>query len=380
MALLKKNSKKTANKVGKAKKVKDEEVEVEIEEEEEEVTEAPKKRGRPRKSAEPVEVEVDEEDVASAKKSAKKSAKAATSAEAVHLLPIESIKIHPDIEVEGVDLDNERVEELVKSIATHGLLTPLSVASIGNKYYLVGGRHRKSAIEQLVENKAAAFKRHFKNGIPVVVVTDNVEQAKVLNTVDNLHRRVPNDVEFAAVVNNMIDSGMDTADIAKALKRSQTWVRDHRRFHQEATEGLKARVAAGEISWVNALKIMKQDEDEQDEVAEKVIEKTKGSKHGRGSKEAMAEAINEKGGAVVVKPTKKQITEAYDNIILSILKKQEAGVEKPKYTHSEALALAARSISYVAGEITLQEFEESLMKPKVCVKLVMEDVEASEDE
>lgn len=374
----KKNAKKSAKNVKseKAKKVEEDEAELELEEEGEEVEEAPKKkRGRPSKKA-AAEVAEDNEEEAPTKKA---KAKKADAEETITHLPIESIKLHKDIEVEGVNVDQERVEELVKSINTHGLLTPLSIAVVNGKNYLVGGRHRKAAIEHLIENKPAAFKKHFKRGIPVVVVTDNVKQGKILNFVDNLHRRTPTDTEYAAIVSNMVDSGMDTADIAKSLKRSQTWVRDHRRFHEEASEGLKNRVAANEISWVNALKIMKSDEEEQEEVAEKVIEKTKGSKHGRGSKDAMAEALNEKGGNVVVKPTKKQLAEAFDNIILSVIKKKEAANEKPKYVHSEVLAMAARTISYVAGEITLEEFEESLMKPKVCIKMVLEAAETDEE-
>ncbi len=112
------------------------------------------------------------------------------------------------------------IEELAVSISQHGLLNPITVRDRGGFYEVLAGHRRLLAVRRL--------------GWPhvgVVVVAADDEGAALVGAAENLIRRDMSVGEEAKlVVALMAREGWGVAMAARALNRSEGWVRDRVEF------------------------------------------------------------------------------------------------------------------------------------------------------
>ncbi|MBV9582147.1 MAG: ParB/RepB/Spo0J family partition protein [Chloroflexi bacterium] len=107
------------------------------------------------------------------------------------------------------------IEELVQSIAAHGLLQPIVVRRRrGARYELIAGHRRFAAVTELGWTT-----------VPAVIRSDAQLEAPVLGLVENLQRRDLHPTEEAAALEALVRvRGWTTRQVACAVKRSQAYV------------------------------------------------------------------------------------------------------------------------------------------------------------
>ncbi len=85
------------------------------------------------------------------------------------------------------DFNTEELQTLAESIAAHGLLQPVVVRKVGDRYELVAG-----------ERRLQAAKRAGWNDVPVSIIEADDRQTAELAIIENLHRKDLNALEKAA--------------------------------------------------------------------------------------------------------------------------------------------------------------------------------------
>jgi ParB/RepB/Spo0J family partition protein len=106
------------------------------------------------------------------------------------------------------------IEQLADSIAAHGLLQPVVVRPLGDRYELIAGHRRLEALRRLG-----------RDSVPVVVRPTDVDNAYLLTLVENLQRADLHPREEAAALETLVrERGWTTRQIAAAINRSQAYV------------------------------------------------------------------------------------------------------------------------------------------------------------
>jgi ParB family chromosome partitioning protein len=106
------------------------------------------------------------------------------------------------------------LDELAASIEAHGLLQPVLVRRIGDRFELIAGHRRLEALRRLGWAEA-----------PAIVRAADVDQAYVLTLVENLQRADLRPTEEAAALEILVrERGWTTRQVAAAINRSQAYV------------------------------------------------------------------------------------------------------------------------------------------------------------
>lgn len=115
-------------------------------------------------------------------------------------------------------MDNEKLDELARSIKTHGLIQPITLRKVGERYEVVAGHRR--------------FKATKRAGIPTINAI-----VRVLSDVDtdgmrmheNLYREDVNPVDEAIYIRKMIDThNVEPAALAEMTGKSEAYL--HARY------------------------------------------------------------------------------------------------------------------------------------------------------
>lgn len=110
----------------------------------------------------------------------------------------------------------ESLSELRNSIAALGLINPISVKKVGERYILIAGLRRYKAIVGLRREKIKAF---------VYAGREVKERAVMLH--ENIMREDINAVDEAEWVADLVkERGMKNVEAGRMMKRSEAWVRD----------------------------------------------------------------------------------------------------------------------------------------------------------
>ena len=121
------------------------------------------------------------------------------------------------------DLDRDALFDLAQNIKQNGLINPITVRPVGKRYEVVAGHRRLSAC------KIAGIIR-----IPCVVRDLNDDQTFEVMAAENLERADVDPVDEAIFINKyMTKTGKTVAEVAAALKRSESYV--------------KSRIAVGQM-------------------------------------------------------------------------------------------------------------------------------------
>lgn len=145
--------------------------------------------------------------------------------------------------------DSEEITELAQTIQRFGLLQPLTVvpSDVDGRYVLVAGHRRARALRRLGKTQAPCIVR------PSVGLDDQT----AMMLVENTQRKDLNPVEQAKALKVLKDSGMEQAQIAQMLGKSQAWV-SYRLGILELSDDYLAKIAQGTITVAEAEQLVRE--------------------------------------------------------------------------------------------------------------------------
>lgn len=148
-------------------------------------------------------------------------------------LPLEYIVPNPN--QPRTHFSRQGLEELANSIAQHGILQPLSVRPLRNRYQLISGERRLRAA------KMAGF-----TAVPCILVDVNDTESALLALVENLQRRDLDFLEEAQALRRLIvQHGFSQEEAARKVGKSQSAVANKLRLLKLSPEVLETVKAAG---------------------------------------------------------------------------------------------------------------------------------------
>ena len=176
------------------------------------------------------------------------------------LLPIH--KVEPNANQPRQDFDEEELAALAESIATHGIVQPLTVRQLPSGYYqIIAGERRWRAARQAGLHE-----------VPAVVIEADDKKTMELALIENLQRQDLNPVEEAMGYQTlMADYGLTQEETAKRVGKSRPAVANALRLLALCPDVLElvrsGQLSAGHARAVLTLKTEKQQKD----VAQKIV-------------------------------------------------------------------------------------------------------------
>ncbi|MBQ5712841.1 MAG: ParB/RepB/Spo0J family partition protein [Oscillospiraceae bacterium] len=171
-------------------------------------------------------------------------------------------KVEPNPEQPRQDFPEEELQELTESIATHGILQPLTVRELSNGYYqiIAGERRWRAARQAGLDN------------VPVYIIEADDKKAMELALIENLQRQDLNPVEEALGYQKLIESyGLTQEEAAGRVGKSRPTVANALRLLGLCPEVLE-KLRAGDLSAGHARAILSLKTDKkQMEAAQKII-------------------------------------------------------------------------------------------------------------
>ena len=176
------------------------------------------------------------------------------------LLPIH--KVEPNRSQPRQDFDEEELQNLSESIATHGILQPLTVRELDNGYYqIIAGerRWRAARMANLAE-------------IPAVIIEADDRKAMELALIENLQRQDLNAVEEALGYRTLMeDFGLTQEETSHRVGKSRPAVANALRL-LNLSDPVLEKVRDGSLSAGHARAVLSlKSEKKQQEAAQKII-------------------------------------------------------------------------------------------------------------
>lgn len=152
-----------------------------------------------------------------------------------HLLPLDKVYANPN--QPRKIFDKQSLEELAQSIRENGVLQPVLVRLIGNRYQIVSGERRFRA------SKLAGMKK-----IPAVVRKLNEEKTMLAGLIENIQRQDLNPIEEARTLRDIsLNFGLTHDQLAEKVGRSRSALTNRMRLLQLPAD-VQMMVATGQIS------------------------------------------------------------------------------------------------------------------------------------
>ena len=166
------------------------------------------------------------------------------------MLPIHKVEPNPD--QPRKDFDPEELQSLADSIATHGVVQPLTVRELPNGYYQIIAGERRWRAARLAEVRE----------IPAVIMEADDKKVMELALIENLQRQDLNPVEEAMGYQTLMQEyGMTQEDAAKQVGKSRPAVANALRLLNLSDKVLemirKGELTAGHARAILSLKAQK---------------------------------------------------------------------------------------------------------------------------
>ena len=166
------------------------------------------------------------------------------------MLPIHKVEPNPDQPRQ--DFDPEELQSLADSIATHGVVQPLTVRELANGYYQIIAGERRWRASRIAELKE----------IPAVIIEADDRKVMELALIENLQRQDLNPVEEAMGYQTLMQEyGLTQEDAAKQVGKSRPAVANALRLLNLSDKVLemvrKGELTAGHARAVLSLKTQK---------------------------------------------------------------------------------------------------------------------------
>ena len=162
-----------------------------------------------------------------------------------------------------LSFDEQGLNELAESIRQHGIIQPLVLRKIGDKYEIIAGerRYKASYIAGLTK-------------VPAVIIDLNDNESAEVAIVENIQRKDLSPIEEAKSYKKLLDRGYLTQDqLACRMGKNQSTVSNKLRL-LNLDEKVQDALLNNKISERHARSLLKLDnKEEQKEVLDKIIEK-----------------------------------------------------------------------------------------------------------
>lgn len=167
-------------------------------------------------------------------------------------VPFDSIQVHPSI-ANHRQVNPEKVRHYKDDILKNGLLEPLVVWERNHgEFFLVGGFHRRGAIQLIRQEKPGYYDR-----VDVRVVAGDLEEMRALNLKLNADRLDAKITEYFDTVIFLNNANWDKQRIADFLDKSVSWLEDILRYVPSMDPRVRQLLHEGKISWAKARAICK---------------------------------------------------------------------------------------------------------------------------
>jgi ParB/RepB/Spo0J family partition protein len=146
-------------------------------------------------------------------------------------------------------LEEEQLQELAESLKAQGMLQPVLLRPLGDRFVLIAGERRCRAAH------LAGFSH-----VPALIGEADDLRAGILQLVENVQREDLSLMELAAGLRSLADQGKTLSEICQLVKKSKSWVSKHlaasvenlgwntRRFMEsETTEDLELVLVVNQI-------------------------------------------------------------------------------------------------------------------------------------
>ena len=152
------------------------------------------------------------------------------------ILPIQ--KVEPNRDQPRRDFDDEELEGLSESIATHGILQPLTVRELSNGYYqIIAGERRWRAARMANLHE-----------VPVVIIEADDRKVMELALIENLQRQDLNAVEEAMGYQSLMsDFGLTQEEASQRVGKSRPAIANALRLLQ-LPESILLKIREGALS------------------------------------------------------------------------------------------------------------------------------------
>ena len=166
------------------------------------------------------------------------------------MLPIHKVEPNPDQPRQ--DFDPEELQSLADSIATHGVVQPLTVRELNNGYYQIIAGERRWRAARIAELRE----------IPAVIIVADDRKVMELALIENLQRQDLNPVEEAMGYQTLMQEyGLTQEDTAKQVGKSRPAVANALRLLNLSDKVLemlrKGELSAGHARAILSLKTQK---------------------------------------------------------------------------------------------------------------------------
>lgn len=132
--------------------------------------------------------------------------------EGILFLDLNDIK--PNVKQPRKNFPDEKIEELARSIETHGIIQPIMVRPAGEGYEIVAG-----------ERRWRAARRTSLKQIPCIVRELSEEQNMLVAIIENMQREDLNPIEEAEALNQMITNfGLTQEEVSKSVGKSRPYI------------------------------------------------------------------------------------------------------------------------------------------------------------
>ena len=167
-------------------------------------------------------------------------------------VPFDSIQLHPNI-ANHRPVNQEKVRHYKDDILKNGLLEPLVVWERNHsEFFLVGGFHRRGAIQLIRQEKPGYYDR-----VDVRVVAGELEEMRALNLKLNADRLDARITEYFDTVIFLNNANWEKERIAAFLDKSVSWLEDILRYVPSMDSRVRQLLDEGKISWSKAKAVSK---------------------------------------------------------------------------------------------------------------------------
>lgn len=175
-------------------------------------------------------------------------------------LPVNLIEPNPD--QPRTDIDEERIAELSASIAQHGVLMPIMVRPIGDKYQIIAGERRWRAA------RAAGLEK-----VPVVIRNSGEIETLEIALIENLQREDLNQIEAAYGYKRLMErNNMTQQEVAERIAKSRSAVANTLRL-LDLPEEVQELLYSGKLTAGHARAVLSLPGDEERiKLANKIVE------------------------------------------------------------------------------------------------------------
>ena len=173
---------------------------------------------------------------------------------------LEIEKIMPNRFQPRISFDEKAINELMESIKKHGIIQPIVVRKLGDKYEIIAGerRYKASVLAGLTK-------------IPAIVNEFDDQKSAEIALIENIQRKDLTPIEEAISYKKILDMGETTQkELAAKLGKEQSTIANKLRL-LNLHEDVQKKLLNGKISERHARSLLKLNMDDQIKMCDKII-------------------------------------------------------------------------------------------------------------